>query len=333
MIKKPKILFCTYGELKTGMGHVFRDLELAKILKSKARVSFYYSGDSRIEAIIKDEKNEDVTKGNLNKAIQDRSPRLLIYDRPYSLGPLPAIKPNVSLKILALDYYFYGDKRIDCTVNLVKRYSKTDRISIPQIFEGLKFSIIKDNVLRRKRIQRKITNKINKVIITFGGSDPNNNTIKALKMLSLTKRDCPKIEVLIGHLFRYAYDIKKQGRVLFKNRVIFLKDVKDMGSLMSGADVIICGGGTTLMESLYLAKSVIAMPQTSEELDFIYRGGIDQAVLLLPENLTMKQKLERVNIFFSDSILRRKLAQKGKMLFDGKGKRRIVDIALNLCKR
>lgn len=89
---------------------------------------------------------------------------------------------------------------------------------------------------------------INKILISLGGSDPQQNTVKIVKAL---KEQHYKITVIQGPLS--SFSIEECEQVTVKT------DVQDLFPYIQENDLIFCGPGSTLLESLAAKKHVIAV--------------------------------------------------------------------------
>ncbi|MGL4677497.1 MAG: methyltransferase domain-containing protein [Brevinema sp.] len=90
--------------------------------------------------------------------------------------------------------------------------------------------------------------KISKILISLGGSDPYNNAEKIVK--SLKEQDY-QITVIVGPLSHYQIE---------ENTNVHLKsNVSNLLPYIKENDLIFCGPGTTLLESLAAKKHIVAV--------------------------------------------------------------------------
>ena len=113
-------------------------------------------------------------------------------------------------------------------------------------FEGYEYLILNpilNNVQKTEELD---------ILITFGGEDPNNLTIKFLKNFSEILKD-KKVGILIGELFKNKEEIKNicilKGIQLYQNVPAY--------KVISKSKTIVTSFGMTLYESLTLGKNVI----------------------------------------------------------------------------
>lgn len=110
----------------------------------------------------------------------------------------------------------------------------------------------------RKKIRKTIKN----VLVTFGGCDVKNLTLKILKFLVRFYPNLNKI-VIIGKGFVY----KEQIKVLDDNHIesIYSPDMIQIKDLMLDADIAISGGGQTLYELARIGVPTIAIGMTENQ--------------------------------------------------------------------
>ncbi|WP_244242102.1 hypothetical protein [Leptospira kanakyensis] len=169
----------------------------------------------------------------------------------------------------------------------------------PGLFLGYdreKFKIItgKEQVLLRKpfrKIQRK--NEINippkKILITLGGSDPNNLSVKILQNLATLFPDMEK-HLVVGPGFTNGNELQKiadQGTFFYKDL-----NAEKMCKLMLSVDFAITAGGQTMYE-LDVCRVPMMVIETAENQRNNIRGFVEfQGVQEIKKN-----QLERIGEF------------------------------------
>jgi len=232
-----------------------------------------------------------------------------------------SIKPNeyllkqlksLSRKLIVLDYFNYSNNNIDIIINLFEQSNKDKSLFNGKIYEGINFFILKDEIMANKKNPKTIFKSKPDILITFGGEDPNDNTLKVLKNINLNKF---RVKVIIGRLN------KKNKKIieLYSKQVEIIDHTPEIGKLMSQSDIIICGGGTTLLEAIYLGNPVIAIPQNNMEEKFI--NYINQNV-----HLFKLRDLEWLINKYKDIQFRKSIYNSYSNFVDGKGKNRIKQI-------
>jgi spore coat polysaccharide biosynthesis predicted glycosyltransferase SpsG len=188
------------------------------------------------------------------------------------------------------------------------------------------------NLLNCKTIS--IKRQVKKVLITFGGSDPQNFTSKVIKLLDLHKNFFKNINEIMLHIG--SENIKKEEVKALADRsslkLNLVSEIKDFSSLMEESDLAICSGGNTMYELCYLGIPSIVLPQNNHQRNFsseLNKYGYLKIVNVNVsdfENTFISTLLDLLN----DYSLRKEYNQKSTNLFDGLGldriSERIIDI-------
>lgn len=106
----------------------------------------------------------------------------------------------------------------------------------------------------RKRL-RKRDEHVRRILIFFGGSDPTNETLKALE--AVQKLNCPDItiDVIVGGSNPHREEIKAFCEQI--SNAMYHCQVENMAEFMADADLAIGAGGVTMWERCYLGLPTI----------------------------------------------------------------------------
>jgi UDP-2,4-diacetamido-2,4,6-trideoxy-beta-L-altropyranose hydrolase len=104
---------------------------------------------------------------------------------------------------------------------------------------------------------RRPEQKPKNILITMGGSDPDNVTSRVIKMLE--KFPTPLIlTVIVGGANRH-HDAIASAAQSSPHAVHVLHDVQDMPQVLSQADIAICAGGTTTYEMMFMQLPMLTV--------------------------------------------------------------------------
>jgi CMP-N-acetylneuraminic acid synthetase len=133
------------------------------------------------------------------------------------------------------------------------------------IFTGHKYYILKDEFYFQP--QKIITQSVNNVLITFGGTDPNNFTEKVLESLLAANFD-GKINVIVGLGYEGVEElVEKYG---YKNTIQIYKNVSNISEYMFKADIIFTSAGRTMYEICSLGVPTICLCQNDREVTHVF---------------------------------------------------------------
>ena len=327
----PVAIICTASH-QIGVGHLARCLTLAEDLSSTGfDVRLFVVGDSLLVSFCKNRLDASVgdydfsvvehrSKLNLNKILQNNS--AIVLDIPNLSADFLQLCLDFSETVLALDYFNFEGPIPSCVVN-VFNHSSVKNIANEKwrnnigYYEGLQYSIIRNEFrnVRDARIKRGEKVDVSRVLLSFGGSDPRGNYVSGLELV----KDLPNkvsVDLVLGPFFRGSLDLLSNRS--YENLEISVhKSVDCLSELMLNADVVLCGGGGTLLESMTIGVPAVVFQQTHSEKVFAEFVAAHGGCWLAPE-------LHRFE-FLSKSL---RLAQslKARNLVDGYGAMRIGKI-------
>ncbi len=323
--RKPVILFSTYGGHRLGTGHIFRDLELARLLRSDATVLFHANKSRGAARILSERGVTRVFSGSLARVIREMHPDIIVYDRPYALGPVKGADKRGKAALIALDYFYYDDKNVDVAINIKNHHlNRLTPRRIRRIYEGEEYAIVRKELLSPQGGNKYPAKNVKNILITFGGADPRNNTRKAMRILDGITGPF-RVVVILGHVFKKGLEYAARSAshtYVVKSRVL------RMGPLMRQADLVICGGGTTMMEALTLGRPVVIMPQNKDERSLARDLEMENAALVVGPLRSLRSARRAVKNLIGSARARLRMSQKGQDIFDGRGAERIRTILM-----
>ena len=235
------------------------------------------------------------------------------------------IRENIE-KIIVIDDL--ANRKHDCDIlidqnfyeRMEKRYSKLIP-SFCEKFLGPKFTLLKPEFLKaRKNLKRK--NEFKRILISFGGSDPSNETTKALSaIIDLGKKY--KIDVIVGTNNPNKKQIMKLcSKIPFCN---FYEQVENMSKYMKRADLAIGAGGTSTWERCCLGLPTIVTSLSKDQEKIIENLSKIGCVINLgsAEKTTKLDYVKALNEINSKKL--REISKKCLVLVDGKGVKRIAN--------
>ncbi|MCH2234041.1 MAG: DUF354 domain-containing protein [Crocinitomicaceae bacterium] len=215
-------------------------------------------------------------------------------------------------RLIRLDFFDYLDNRVDVIINLFN-HNPITLTGSAKIYEGLDYTILKDEVLNAQdHSESKTDKKLSKVLVAFSGNDPANNTIKAVQRMSSfdvrMKVVCPSQKSLNDY-------------VDYADQAVFIAPTSKFGMLLADCDLFICAGGTALVEALFLGKPILAIAQNVMEKRFIEYVGGEVKIYTFDD-------VEDISNNYG--LIENSTRKEYRKLVDGKGKERIGRIILNL---
>ncbi|MFC4388311.1 UDP-2,4-diacetamido-2,4,6-trideoxy-beta-L-altropyranose hydrolase [Gracilibacillus marinus] len=102
--------------------------------------------------------------------------------------------------------------------------------------------------------RKKSVHSISNVLVSFGGSDPTNETMKVMQAIH---RLDVSIVVVVGSSYPYYQQLVQQ--YLEWDKIIILKQTSNMAEWMRKADIAIGAGGTSTWERVYMELPTITI--------------------------------------------------------------------------
>ena len=207
-------------------------------------------------------------------------------------------------------------------VNNETKY-KNAALETTKVLNGLKYVVLRDEFLNRPDIRRLRTG-VNRLLITFGGSDSTGGTVKALEALQGFSKEL-QIDVVIGPANPLADRILElvSGSESIKAHVA----TNNMAELIANADLAISAAGTSLWEFAYSGLPTIAISIADNQLPLAkslerYSCSVYLGPLSGFSSHVLRKALDEL---LDDERLIANYSAKMLELVDGDGRVRVVD--------
>jgi len=267
-----KALFRCEGSTQIGTGHIMRCLSLAEGLKKKDwQCNFIMKDyDGRLTDKIKEKgfelrliPKESSLKEDL-KLTRKYASQLevsIILTDSYNIDReyLKTLKENPFF-VLSIDdsakNHFYSDILLNQNIHATAREYSGRIEPYTKLLLGPKYALLREDfVINRKA--KGISENVQKILVTMGGGDPYNQSLKVLKALNSMEGDF-SITVLLGSSFLFQEEIKTFTRRSSK-RIKVIHDTSQVARLMEESDLAISAAGCTVWELCYLGVPTILL--------------------------------------------------------------------------
>lgn len=333
-----KFIIWTEGGKKVGMGHVRRCLVIAHQLKKEgADVLFLINDDPTVINQLEEESflYEIASFGDINcSRVVGKIVDIILIDTKRPIVEIMGRLKDIGYKIVLMDNITPARLKADIAIYPTAIFHK-DNIEWNgfngRVFSGADYVPIAESFIKtRQRAKNLRFQPPYQILITMGGSDPNNLTSKIAS--SLLNLSMPvKIKAVIGPAFLPHADLSEIEKQRDFNRdfnIDFIRNVKDMSEIMADSHIAITAFGTTIFELAYMGvPSLIIANYTSDEEDMEAFKRLKIGIPLgYYEDVSNSDLKENVEMVLRDRILWEEMSQKGKGLIDGQGAERIVSI-------
>jgi len=264
-----KIAFLVEGGLEMGMGHVYRSLALAEELRDKGEVWFLTSSSHEVVKKILGNGFKALSLENdvnILARLVEMEPKIIIIDKlEVQEAFAKKLRELVDAKLVIFGNTSGANKYAHVVVNAhVGSGFKNKRIIDPDTqtlyLYGPRYVVLRKEFSSLKT-GRKRRNKLQGILLIFGGADPSNLTSKVLRKLISTKTNF-KLDVLVGPLFPYRTELEEVIRSQPGKDVSVYRDVKNVAAFMLDSDLVITSPGSSMYEALFVGTPVIAISQS-----------------------------------------------------------------------
>ncbi len=327
-----KVSIITEGFLNTGYGHITRCISLYQAFEERKIIPILFvNGDEKSKDFLKDVNYEIIDWLNhpaqlIKKIINSDT---LIIDSYLASKEFYENISNFTKTLLIIDDYM----RIDYSTGIVLNGTiNAEKFPYPTK-KDIEYLLGSKYIPIRKAFwdisNRKYKNKIDTVLITFGGQDIRNLTMPVVKAL----RDYDsalKLKVVFGNKNSHEHKLKD----INNTEIYFSINEYEMKNLMLESDLTITAAGQTLYELAATGTPTIAIAVADNQkhninewhkAGFLLEPIFYNDVNLIKKILDQFEKMKSIR-------LRKKLGNNGKANVDGNGSRRVVNYLLeNLC--
>jgi UDP-2,4-diacetamido-2,4,6-trideoxy-beta-L-altropyranose hydrolase len=189
---------------------------------------------------------------------------------------------------------------------------------------GPRYALLRREFLQRRGRRRDVPAVARKVLVTLGGSDPENVTpraVTALRGLGL------EAEVLVGMANPHRAEVEAAARGSDTIRVRFNANVPD---LMAWADFAFAAAGSTCWELAFMGLPGLLIVQAENQAPVAascHSAGIGRSLGRAREH-SAESFAAALKAVASDHEFRAAAAARGPELIDGEGARRVVAVLL-----
>jgi UDP-2,4-diacetamido-2,4,6-trideoxy-beta-L-altropyranose hydrolase len=286
---KQKNLFIRVDSgLDVGLGHVMRCFAIAEIIKKMNFNVYFISRKNKGNIIKKIEKSgytvfslnstflgstQSHWKNDATKTIRiikkfKNQENFLLLDN-YGLGKMweTDLKSAVS-KLIVIDDFSNRVHNCDLFIdqNIYSNKNSLDR-RIPKDCKkllGLEYVLLRKEFIDIRKIVKKHSGKINRIFISFGGSDKNNEISKVLKAIKNISTEKIIVDVIIGGLGKNIIKIKEVCSKI--DNCTYHYQPENIAKIMNKADLGIGAGGIMIWERCILGlPSIVSIMAKNQE--------------------------------------------------------------------
>jgi UDP-2,4-diacetamido-2,4,6-trideoxy-beta-L-altropyranose hydrolase len=253
------------------------------------------------------------------------------FDHEYQRSARAVFRPVVAVDDLGSLPMYYADLVLN--QNIYAPELKYACQPYTRLLLGCKWVLLRREFRRRGQLPRTTPKIGRRLLVTLGGSDPDNVTAKVLRALAASHwADRLEAIVVVGAANPHLATLNALANSLRGAQV--QAGVSDMSALMEWAEVAVIGGGSTCWETLFMGLPSIIISLADNQVPSAEALSSRGAAI----NLGWHRDLETGEITSAiDALLesrkcREKLAAAGCNLVDGQGAIEAVKAIRELCQ-
>jgi UDP-2,4-diacetamido-2,4,6-trideoxy-beta-L-altropyranose hydrolase len=341
------LLIRTDASVQIGTGHLMRCLALSQAWQDAGgKVVFLMATKApALEARLQSEGMKivhlSVQPGSIDDAIQTScyahqvEADWIVVDGYHFGTNYQRIIKNQKCRLLLIDdlgnfEYYYADLILNQNIYAHEELYG-NREPYTQLLLGTRYALLRREFLKWRGWRREIPEVARKVLVTMGGSDPDNVTLKVIQALQQVDVDGLEAIVVVGGSNPNHEEL--QAAVQDSRFPIRLEsNVTDMPELMAWADVAVSAAGSTSWELAFMGLPTLTLILADNQcLIAEYLSQMEVTSNLGWYGDLSLGKIARALLEFSeDACKRSNLHQRAKSLVDGNGTQRVLQALMSL---
>jgi UDP-2,4-diacetamido-2,4,6-trideoxy-beta-L-altropyranose hydrolase len=220
--------------------------------------------------------------------------------------------------------HYYADIVLNQNIH-AHEDSYSDKEQYTRLLLGTRYVLLRREFLKWRGWKREIPDVAHKVLVTLGGTDPDNVTLKILRLLQFVKVKDLNTVVVVGGENPHHEEFQS---IVQDSRfpVRLYSNVSNMPELMAWADIAIAAGGTTLWELAFMGLPslilVLADNQRSSAQLLSKMGAV--ANLGCHKDLSSAEIAQAATRLIVTPRIRSEMTRRGQELVDGEGSARVL---------
>lgn len=322
--KRVKFLFVTMANLEVGMGHLYRMLTLANYLTGYPRAFVVINTFPEGKTLLEENGYNYVELNNyfdVKKVVKDYDivvNDILDTDKLY-------IRTLKDMGKFVINFEDLGDgsKFADLVFNDIYELSNPPK----NHKYGYKYSILNESIITK--LPNKFNKEVKNILITFGGVDQNNLTLRTVKIIDELKLSDIVVKIILGPGYQHHRELNEFLKTT-NLKTIVLSKVKDMGKEMRNIDLAITSNGRTVYELASMCIPMISIAQNNRETMHLF-ARYNKGVKYLGIAHTIDDEVLKTIIMelISNYHERMKMYNALKKIDFRKGIKRVVNIIFN----
>ncbi|MDA8326253.1 MAG: UDP-2,4-diacetamido-2,4,6-trideoxy-beta-L-altropyranose hydrolase [Nitrospiraceae bacterium] len=318
-----------------GTGHLMRCLALGQAWKDRGGEAVFVSYEESKNLLEKIKREFRVyrlsnaeTETAMSKILTEENPDWVALDGYHFDGECQKAVKMAGPRLLYIDDYaplehYYAD--IILNQNFGAEELKYAAEPYTRTLAGTRYALLRREFLKYSGFRRETPDIAAKILVTMGGADAENFTLKILRALGLIDEPL-QVKIIIGASNPHCESIVKEAGKAGHAAEI-LKSVENMAPLMAWADLAVSAGGSTIWELAFMGlPALIGIVAENQEksVNLLREDGIYPSCGWIKDK-TAKELAGMIEALIKDKDLRLEMSKRARRMVDGKGADRVID--------
>ena len=241
------------------------------------------------------------------------------------------IVKEARLRLLFIDDYGHSDHYCADIVLNQNIYAHeglyVHREPYTHLLLGTRYALLRREFWPWRNWRREIPEVARKILVTLGGSDPDNETLKVVQAIQRLTIGGKEAVVVIGGSNPHYHELESAVHCA-QEGICLERDVMDMTALIAWADVAVSGGGSTCWELAFMGLPALVVVLAENQR--LIAEGLDSAKVALNlgwrEEVTVAQIQGVLTDLLTSAEIRAVMANQGQRLVDGEGGYRVKEV-------
>jgi UDP-2,4-diacetamido-2,4,6-trideoxy-beta-L-altropyranose hydrolase len=326
-----------------GVGHVMRCAALAQAWRSAGGTAIFAlaTGAAELEGRIRSWQSHlvriHVDPGSkedaeqTNKLCQSQTAEWLCLDGyRFSVDYRARLKSSGARLLLIDDHGDCPPYLCDMVLNANPQAS--DAMYLPrgtqtQLLLGPRYALLRQEFLKLHRESVDVPYIARRILVTLGGADPHNVTLKVMQALHHLTEPRLEITTVVGAVNPHLEPIQTASAAL-PHVARVLSNVENMPELISQSDLAITAGGGTCYELAFLRVPMFLITTAKNQEQTV--GAFSQANAAIAggwfHSLTQSSLVAALQSLIGDHNLRKNMIGNASQMVDGRGAERVVEV-------
>jgi UDP-2,4-diacetamido-2,4,6-trideoxy-beta-L-altropyranose hydrolase len=200
-----------------------------------------------------------------------------------------------------------------------------DRAASTRLLLGHEYCLMRREFARWRNLIKPIPARASKVLVTMGGSDPDNITRRVVDVMTKITDPALEVAIMIGGSSPHPAEVISATECAGP-RFRVIRDAVDITPHMAWADLAIIAAGGTIWELLSLGCPTLSFARNDAQANVVAQLQSAGAVKDMgrSQDLDLAKAAQTVQDVMVDATLRQNIACVGRKLVDGRGAARVI---------